>query len=98
MSDEKPVILGPDGSRANRPHSFESVDDAAVMKMLHERGQLPPWLPGIRPGTRTVVAGWWWKLEQAVTNGDGQWALILTPIEPTAATKKVARLPKVRKR
>lgn len=52
---------------------------------------VPEWLPGIEPGTRYVIAGWWWRLEQAVTNRDGQWALILTPIEPSAKQRKRKR-------
>lgn len=47
----------------------------------------PEWLLGIQPGTRLTLAGWWFRVEQAVTNGEGQWAVILTPQEPTAATK-----------
>lgn len=83
MADEtKPTIYGPDGEVANGMRGVDQLPPGV---------ELPPWLPGIQPGSRTVLAGWWWKLEQAVTNGDGQWALILTPIEPTGQTKRLER-------
>lgn len=83
MGDQVSDIVGLDGKPL-----------APAAKPMQGMDELPPgtvvpeWLPGIEPGTRIVIAGWWWRLEQAVTNGEGQWALILTPIEATGATRK----------
>lgn len=80
--DSKPILYGPDGRRTNTMHGLDQLPPGT---------EIPSWLPGIPPGSRTVLAGWWWRIEQAVTNAEGQWALILTPIEPTAAQKKAER-------
>lgn len=49
---------------------------------------LPSWVAALRPNMRVVIAGWWFKVEDSVTNGEGQWAMILSPVGPTAATKR----------
>lgn len=92
MSDEsKPVIYGPDGGVANSTPQMKGLDE------IPPGTEIPPWLPGIKPQSRIVIAGWWWNIEQAVTNGDGQWALILTPIEPSGKTKRAAKPKKLKR-
>ena len=46
--DAKPVILGPDGQRANGPAPMHGVEN------IPPGTEVPPWLPGIKPGTRIV--------------------------------------------
>ncbi len=41
---------------------------------------LPSWVQALRPGLRVVIAGWWFKVEDPVTNGEGQWAMILSAV------------------
>lgn len=53
--------------------------------------EVPAWALALRRDQRVNIAGWWFRIEDPVTNGEGQWALILSPVEPTGATRRAEK-------
>jgi hypothetical protein len=79
-------LIGLNGQPLSATPEFRPADGESA-----SAPDAPPWLSDIAPGSRIVIAGFWWRIEQAVTNGEGQWALILTPQEESATARKKRR-------